>query len=92
MIQEKRVSFEINCTNIMASVGSKEEGLYFIFENKGLQHRFDFEASTGAEFAKMVTHLNRHWIRNDFIKRFEMKESVGKGGFASVDTTVTRFT
>lgn len=46
---------------------------------------FIFNSKNRPNFGKVVDHMNKYWIRQDFFKRYEIQETVGKGGFASVN-------
>lgn len=43
-----------------------------------------FDLSTRDAAESLIVHMNRYWIRQDFFKRYETQEQIGKGGFASV--------
>lgn len=45
---------------------------------------FIFGISDKGTYKELVEHLNKFWIRQDFFKRFETQEQIGKGGFACV--------
>lgn len=55
---------------------------------KSVTYIFSFDFHDSALFDELVTHLNKYWIRQDFFKRFQTSEQIGKGGFASVSVAI----
>lgn len=47
-----------------------------------------FEKMSKPIFGLIIGHMNKYWIRQDFFKRYELQDVIGKGGFASVNIVV----
>lgn len=51
---------------------------------KSVTFIFGFDFKDQNLFNELVQYMNKFWIRQDFFKRYQTNEQIGKGGFASV--------
>jgi hypothetical protein len=76
--------------NIAVKMNTKDELPGFCLVHQTNRYRFEFEESEQPTMTLIMDYMNRYWIRSDFYSRYELQDTIGKGGFASVCFLVTR--
>jgi hypothetical protein len=80
---------QINCMNIAVKMNTKEELLGFCLVHQTNRYRFEFDEAEHGTMSQIIDYMNRYWVRSDFYSRYELQDTIGKGGFASVDKLLT---
>ena len=75
---------QINCQNIAVKMNMKDEMPGFTLIHQTNRYRFEFEETEESVMKDIIAYFNRYWIRSDFYSRYELQDTIGKGGFASV--------
>jgi hypothetical protein len=84
-----RSAMQINCMNIAMKLNAKEEMPGFCLIHQTNRYRFEFDDAEHPTMNQIMDYMNRYWVRSDFYSRYELQDTIGKGGFASVDRILT---